>query len=894
MFRARPVLVFGSVAALAVLLVLAISQNNPTTSAPVLGPLDDVAFSGCAAVRRGPVCEVDADSELRVWLPDATAFEVELDGEPAASKPEPVGGGWAVDVKPRAARRLGVRSARGRWELKLEPTREPSALVAARAARARGATDEARRILRTASGGAAVSDRARLLGALARLELAAGDVPRAEQHFVAAISAGQAGDRVSDTSSDMLALAYVLATRSFRLHAARLWLDRAAALVADHPDVRARLPYYRGLIDVESGDLRSALLRLRESETHAERLGLAQLLFDAREQQAITLAVLGRGGDALRIQRALVSRLSAEPACKRLNTSANLAWIELSAAQPGAARTSVDAAVSAYERGCQDPYARKNARLTAASAALALGLATPATVHLGRARVIDVAGATLRLWQLDLEGQLAALQGWDKDALTRFAHEEEMARRLGAPDALWRALTQRARSSAKIGELESATRAARDAEAVLEASLLATPLFEGRDAFLSERNASARILVDLLLRAEKRQEAFEVARTARSRIPRALAGAERLAGLSPSRKRQRDQALGRYRETRARLESLAAKEWELSTADLAKSRSDRQQLLNGLRESLDAIMSTEATRALVHGPIQVADDEVVLSPFPVPAGWVAFVRTSEELRAVRVASPDFDDPAAAAAAFLAPILDALPGKSRLRVLPYAEVWGLDLHTAAVDGAPLIAKVAVSYGLDLVGSSSVDNHGEPTLLIVANPQGDLRHTETEADAVASAWRGGPVRRLQRAEVRRAALLRELRVADVFHFAGHGVFAGPTGGDSALLLATDEELRLSDVLTLERVPRSVVLSACDAARSSAAAPGSFGLAQAFLVRGATSVVAPTRPVADRAAAELMRQVYAVQGLPLPEALRRAQIALLAQGGGADVAAYRVLVP
>lgn len=549
--------------------------------------------------------------------------------------------------------------------------------------------------------------------------------------------------------------------------------------------------------------------------------------------------------------------------------------------------------MSAHESACQDPYARKNARLTAASAALSLGLATLATGHLERAGGIDVAGASLRLWQLDLEGQLSALRGRHTEAQARFAHEEEMARRLGAPDALWRALTNRARSSAKLGDLESATRAARDAEAVLQSSLLATPLFEGRDAFLSERDASARILVDLLLRADRRQEAFDVARTARSRIPRALAGAERLAGLSPERRRRRDQALGRYRALRERLEKLAAKEWELSTADLAKSRADRQQLLNGLRESLDAVMSSESPEASALPPIPVAEDEIVLSPFPVPDGWVAFVRTSAALGVTRL-QPNFDDPAAAALAFLAPVLEPMKGKSRLRVLPYAEAWQLDLHVALVDGAPLIAKVAVSYGLDLVGSKRANDDDKPSLLIVANPQGDLRHTETEADVVARAWHAGPVRRLQRFEARRDAVLRELRVADAFHFAGHGVFAGPTGGDSALLLATDEQLRLSDVLTLERVPSRVVLSACDAARAGGAAPGSFGLAQAFLVRGARSVLAPTRPVADRAAAKLMRQVYALGGLPLPEALRRAQTALLAQGGSGDVAAYRVLVP
>ena len=104
-----------------------------------------------------------------------------------------------------------------------------------------------------------------------------------------------------------------------------------------------------------------------------------------------------------------------------------------------------------------------------------------------------------------------------------------------------------------------------------------------------------------------------------------------------------------------------------------------------------------------------------------------------------------------------------------------------------------------------------------------------------------------------------------------------------------------MRVGDILALSRVPRFVVLSACEAARTDRGArPESLGVAQAFVTRGAEAVIAPTRPVADDLAAALMRELYAHPAEDLVTSLTRAQRTLDKARPDSDWAAYRVLVP
>jgi CHAT domain-containing protein len=143
-----------------------------------------------------------------------------------------------------------------------------------------------------------------------------------------------------------------------------------------------------------------------------------------------------------------------------------------------------------------------------------------------------------------------------------------------------------------------------------------------------------------------------------------------------------------------------------------------------------------------------------------------------------------------------------------------------------------------------------------------------------------------------------VLEALPNARLFHYAGHGVFAGFAGWDSELPLAESSRLTLGDVLSLRPPPAWVVLSSCDAGRSSEEAPGEgIGLANAFLLAGSRVVVAATRPVADLSTKDLMLELYHgwQSGEDLPHHLQRAQLACRRRDPSAAAwASFRLLVP
>jgi CHAT domain-containing protein len=117
---------------------------------------------------------------------------------------------------------------------------------------------------------------------------------------------------------------------------------------------------------------------------------------------------------------------------------------------------------------------------------------------------------------------------------------------------------------------------------------------------------------------------------------------------------------------------------------------------------------------------------------------------------------------------------------------------------------------------------------------------------------------------------------LASADLAHLACHGTFREDNPLFSALDLA-DGPLSVFEFEDLPRVPARIVLSACDAGRSSVH-PGNelLGVTAALLRLGAQSLVASTLPVPDAASRSLMTAVHRgmVAGLSVSESLAQAR--------------------
>ncbi|GGO03606.1 hypothetical protein GCM10010116_07140 [Microbispora rosea subsp. aerata] len=162
---------------------------------------------------------------------------------------------------------------------------------------------------------------------------------------------------------------------------------------------------------------------------------------------------------------------------------------------------------------------------------------------------------------------------------------------------------------------------------------------------------------------------------------------------------------------------------------------------------------------------------------------------------------------------------------------------------------------------------------PLVLSLAGP--GLDHAATEADTVAAVHG-----RARRVEATRAEVLRALERADVLHVAAHGIFS-PRGPMLSQITLDDAPLMAYDLLTARRIPRLVVLSACDAGMAHAPVDGAvLGLAGAFLDSAARNgdtacVVAGVVPVRDDEALALMTLFHTLlaEGRSPAEALAQA---------------------
>ena len=289
-------------------------------------------------------------------------------------------------------------------------------------------------------------------------------------------------------------------------------------------------------------------------------------------------------------------------------------------------------------------------------------------------------------------------------------------------------------------------------------------------------------------------------------------------------------------------------------------------------------------------------------------GWAGFAAHGRDVEVSRFpmrAEPPAD-PRMQAKLLLAPFQQVIEQAGRVRVLSYGSLRAVDFEGLPFNGEPLFTRRLVVYSLDLPRRPIPPSApaGKPAALLVSNPETDrgyLPAAAEEAKAVQRAiqsWRPAwALGWLHDEKAKSKTVSDRLPGVDLFHFAGHGDFAGLGGWDSALPLADGSRLTLGDILTLRRVPKWVVLSACDAGHSSDQAPGEgIGLANAFLLAGSQEVIASTRTVDDVTALLLVSELYRgwQPGADLALPLQRAELACRQSNSKADCTSFRLIEP
>ncbi len=852
-----------------------------------------VRFAGCEAVFKGPVCQPGA-GPLQIWLKEKGELHWG-EGLEVSALPVPEGRLFEVKLSKKMERlELSLRSKerQGAWSLRLKDLQPDPELEALEHRRREGALPEVAEALKRSLPKLEGLRRARALGMLGRTLRSLGELESAEVQLRAAQAAYRAEGQLSGELESAVVLSYLLSDQLRRLDEARKVLEGLPRGI--FPEGAAFLPYYQALVAVESGDHRRGLSLLALAEERMRRLGLRDLLRSVWQVRALILRELGRGAEAAALlERCRASLKPQAHACTRAPLLTNLGWeyAHGEADRLEAAVALLKAALKLRQDGCPDPAKEANVRVDLALVALRQGDQEEASRLLREARRAQPKPeARAAVWWLDLEGRIALRRGDKALALSLFKREAQLAEAATLQEARWRAALGLARAHEALGAFEAALQAYEAAEGILSERQSLLPLGEGRDTFLGEREQGTQGYVSLLITLGRDAEALGHVRRARARFLASLRRIDQLARLNSEQRGRWEKAMGSYRRARAALDAEAAEDWRLPADQLARVQAARSSRARALRSDLDRGFALLGERTL-GPPAPPQPGELILAYFPLGSTWLGFAATQTGVRALEL--EPFRPGAGAqllSQALLAPFEAELQAAQHLKILPYGRLRDLDFHALPWEGLPLIAQLPVSYGLDL---GPVRCEAKREILLVSDPRGDLPSARREGRRAAKIWESlGILKHLAGEEAQHEAVLPALGRAGIFHYAGHGVFAGRGGWESALPLAGKGSLTVGDILALPKAPAQVLLSGCDTARSGReAATESMGLSHAFLVTGSCSVIAALRPVDDALAAHISQGLLERIKLSPAEALRQTQLKVLSTLPESDWAAFRL---
>ncbi len=925
------------IAAIATLAIcFSVACKSPARE-PDTGHRFDALFAGCALVRIGPLCELEVDRHVRLWIPiDALRPEFQTDqGSPVVatavvttSRPSDGGTLYELTVPKHASHVRVVASVnhtRSTFTLAVGTLVQPEPLRLAAILR-RTDPDKALAGLKAAWPSLSAQFQGRVLAMQGRIALQKGQVDAAVSDLRASSAAAVQTGRVSDAVDDSLALTHALVAYQQNFVEARQVLTRARAWAAAYPQGLAQLPRFEGLLAENLGDFRDALARYREAAQLAGRLGLRDAERSAREATADLLAWMGRFRQARAIAADLSSGVAGDQPCFRADVYTNAAWIEVLSLRGAGTplfeiRKADDLLRQAAEQlqACPDPFRQRNALINELMFAIGRGDVSLAASKVSALSALQGGrSAASRVWELEMQGRLALVQGQASQAADHFDTEIRLATAAGFREAAFRAQVGRGQALRAQGRWQPAAAALQVAESQLDQLLGEVPFGEGRDVFVGRHDEGARALVDALVSMGRNGHAVRVARMARARALRTTAEASHLGQLSPEERAAWEAALSRYRRSRAQIEAEAADDWKLSLADLTATRIRREAGELAMRNILD-----DAYRALAGGAIEKpvlrmpGVGELFLVYFPTDRGWTGFALSASATTALHLGTVDPNAPAALLGTqLLAPFTREIARAHNIIVYAYGALQAVDVHALPFQNLPLIAHAPVAYGLDVPaaprrpaapdaigGNIPVKNRNSRAPLIVANPTGDLLSAEEEGRAVQASLAVEGTILLTRDSATRSRVLELLPQSALFHYAGHGAAAGLDGTGSLLLLAGGQRILLGDILTLSAVPQLVVLSGCETARGTdddneGGGTAAMGLAQAFLAAGSSGVIATSRPIADRTARATMvaffREWSARPTLDPAKALRLAQMEMYRLADASDWASLRVLLP
>jgi hypothetical protein len=878
-------------APLLVLAGLLLSCGGPSSPAP------EVEYSGCwAAYLPGPVCALWPQPYRRInlWVknpPPEQKVEIRAGGQllnaPGQETKGEVGSFYKVSIPEKAdLLTVSVLQPDGRhgesWSLRLAEPQKPGWLDEIEKLNSTEALARLADLRKTAP----QKEQGLVLGTLAKL---AHGSEKEESYLKQGLSADRALNLWSGEVEKATQLAGLYIDQG-RFTEAQQTLAELKLFPQAPADSKFLVAYSKGLLGDAIGDYRMALEQLRRAVESAGRVAKDKYRWDAEQILARVLQDLGLltnwGWSLLRARDAGEEAKDPTPLLKQ--------------------------AQAEFDKNECRPQQRLNSRLNLVFAYQQAERWQDARRELDQVASIKAEPDLIqRLWWDDLEARTAIAEGHPERALRFYEQLARKAETARSPESHLQASLGLARARIALGQRRAALEALADANGQIDRQSWYIPPHEGRDTYLAQREEASRLYLQLLLDQRDKQGALDFARRDRSRLLRQFAVRDRLTELGPKKQQEWSELLFTYQKLREDLDRQAAEEWQLAEDARQSSQVSRTRQLDETRKALDRMLTslnlTPSGNEKESRLSPPKKGEVLLIYHPLPQGlWAGFAATERGIEvAPRFRLPkDLTDESKLSRLLLKPFRSSIEASERVRVLPYGPLRAVDFHAlpfGGKSGAPLVAHHVVVYSLDVSAPATPAGR---RAVVVANPlnrsYGFLPAAREEAKEVAAAvqaW-GWEVTKLEGPKAGAEAVRKTISAAGLFHYAGHGIFAGFGGWDSELPLARESSLTLGQVLTLRPAPVRVVLSSCDVGRSSGEAPGEgIGLANAFLLAGSQEVIAATRPVNDHFARELMHELYLgwKPGADLARALQRAQLESRRKDPSSDAwKSFRLLVP
>lgn len=719
----------------------------------------------------------------------------------------------------------------------------------------------------------------------------------------AAVLFARAGDQQHSVMAD-INMADALTSLGEFDEALRIYA-RAGMRAATHafPVLQAMVEESVALLRLARGQYGEALSGFEGARRRYEELAMPQNLAFAEKQLADTYLELRLLPEALALFEQSVARFRA------LDIPDEEGWAlaqrgraQALLAQPAAAAASFERAASlfaAHELGVGESavtLARAELALAGGDAGEALSLAARA------GRGFDAAGLAEGRSRADIVRAHALLRaGSVEQARALFDATLAKASELRLLPAQVRCLTGQGMAAQAVGDASAARSAFDAAVALFEDQRRALPDDAMRSAFLSDHlrpyQELLRLAIDAHTLQPSREHAAEVLRQldrfrARSLGERVAQGGDGADSAPTQRLRERLNWL--YRKVQRSQEegnSVAALSDELRGTEHALMEQARRERLaapaRSLRADEDGFDLAELQRRLGDDGVLVEygvqDDE--LFACVVDRDGVTLhrqvARWSEvqgALRSVRFQIETLRHGAAPVAQHLAhltgrararlrklhalvwqPLAPTLAPFRRVLVVPHAQLGSLPF-AALDDGQCCIAErheLAVAPSARLALRGLVRQPATAIRALVLGESTRLPHAAQEARFVADLFGG------ERAFIGKRATIETLRAhagdADVIHLACHAQFRSDNPRFSALHLH-DGVLTVDLVERLGLAPATVVLSGCETGLADAGSGDEMvGLVRAFLIAGASRVLASLWPVDDAVTAGFMAHFY-----------------------------------